>query len=248
MSPSPADTVLVAAAGLAAGALLVRPAVFVYSIPTGTRTACPDCGHHLLRGRAAADLLLRRRCTRCTAAGSTVRLGPPLLVPEVLTALALGAVTAGGATGWLLAAQLWLAVLGTTLLLIDIAVKRLPDRLTGAAATGVACLLVAAAATGGQWMALGRVAAAAAVVAVVFLAFVLTGGMGLGDAKLAPALAGLLAWHSWTAVCSGICAGMLLGAAHAVLLIVGGRADRKAELAFGPSLLVGAIAVSVLLH
>ncbi|WP_345709443.1 hypothetical protein [Kitasatospora paranensis] len=41
---------------------------------------------------------------------------------------------------------------------------------------------------------------------------------------------------------------MLLGAAHAILLIASGRADRKAELALGPSLLVGAIAVSVLLR
>ncbi|MEV7177815.1 A24 family peptidase [Kitasatospora sp. NPDC093679] len=247
MSLSPTDTALAAAAGLAAGVLLVRPAVFAYSVQTGSRTTCPDCGRPLLRGRAAADLLLRRRCSSCSTNGRSARLGPPALVPEVLTALAIGGCVAGGATGWLLAAQLWLAVVGTALLLIDVAVKRLPDRLTGAAAAGVAVLLTAAAVTGGQWAALGRAAAAAGVVGVVFLVLVLTGGMGLGDAKLAPTLAGMLAWHSWPAVFWGICAGLLLGAAHAALLIVSGHAGRKTELAFGPSLLVGAVAVSVLL-
>ncbi|MEW1914414.1 A24 family peptidase [Kitasatospora sp. NPDC085895] len=247
MSLSPTAIALAAAAGLAAGVLLVRPAVFTYSIPTGSRTTCPHCGRPILRGRAAADLLLRRRCSACSTNGRSARLGPPALAPEVLTALAVGGCVAGGAKGWLLAAQLWLAIVGTALLLIDVAVKRLPDRLTGAAAAGVAVLLVAATATGGQWAALERAAAAAGAVAVVFLVLVLIGGMGLGDAKLAPTLAGLLAWHSWAAVYWGISAGVLLGAVHAAVLVVGRRANRKAEIAFGPALLIGTVATSILL-
>jgi len=247
MSHSPAGIALSVAAGLAAGAVLVRPAVFALSIPEGIRTSCPGCGRQVIGSGSAGyiDLVVRRRCRSCPTPPTGTRLGPVALLPELLTAAGMSAAVAGGSSGWLLAAQLWLAVTGASMLLIDASVKRLPDLLTGAAAAGVAVLLCAAAVTDGQWAALGRIAAAAGVVSAVFMGLALL-GMGVGDAKLAPTLAALLGWHSWTAVYWGIGAGFLLGAVHALLLIVGGRAGRKTELAFGPALLAGALAVSVL--
>ncbi|MFC8453104.1 prepilin peptidase [Kitasatospora sp. NPDC057223] len=255
---------LTAAAGLTAGAFLVRPAVFAHTTDEGLRTSCPTCNNPLLRAGTAPylQLVLHRRCARCaarpavavlgaTASGPAVAgdarpgaVGPLPLVPEALTALALAGVVAGGADGWLLAAQLWLALVGSALVLIDLAVKRLPDLLTAAAAIGAAALLGAAAVAGGEWAALGRAAAAAAVVGAVFVLLALFAGLGLGDVKVAPTLAGLLGWHSWTAVYWGIAAGFLLALLHGVVLMLAGQ-RRGTDIAFGPALLIGAVAASV---
>ncbi|MFD7989884.1 prepilin peptidase [Kitasatospora indigofera] len=256
--------VLTAAAGLTAGALLVRPTVFAHTLDEGTRTRCPTCDSTLLGAGPAPylQLALRRRCADCAARRAVPVLtappggaplpavegpgavGPAPLVPEALTALALVGVVAGGAKGWLLAAQLWLALVGSVLVLVDVAVKRLPDRLTAAAAAGTAVMLGAAALTGGQWAAFGRAAAAAAAVGAVFLLLALVAGLGLGDVKIAPTLAALLGWHSWTAVYWGITTGFLLALLHAVAQLTAGS-SRKGDIAFGPALLVGTVAVSV---
>ncbi|GHH79112.1 hypothetical protein GCM10018781_56420 [Kitasatospora indigofera] len=256
--------VLTAAAGLTTGALLVRPTVLAHTLDDGTRTRCPTCDSTLLDARPAPylQLALRRRCAGCVARGAAPVLtappaGAPLpavegpgavgsaaLVPEAVTALALVGVVAGGADGWLLGAQLWLALVGSALVLVDVAVRLLPDLLTAAAAAGTAILLGAAAVTGGQWAAFGRTAAAAAAVGVVFLLLATVAGLGLGDVKIAPTLAALLGWHSWTAVYWGIAAGFLLGLLHAAAQLVAGS-SRKGDIAFGPALLAGAVAVSV---
>ncbi|MFE3110638.1 MULTISPECIES: prepilin peptidase [Kitasatospora] len=256
--------VLTAAAGLTAGALLVRPTVFAHTADEGTRTRCPTCDSTLLGAGPAPylQLPLRRRCAGCAARRAAPALtaspadaplpavdgpgavGPAPLLPEALTAFALVGVVAGGADGWLLAAQVWLALVGSALVLIDVAVKLLPDLLTAAAAVGTAALLGAAAVTGGQWAALGRATAAAAAVGAVFLLLALVAGLGLGDVKIAPTLAALLGWHSWTAVYWGIAAGFLLGLLHALTQLAAGS-SRKGDIAFGPALLVSAVAVSV---
>ncbi|MET9396118.1 prepilin peptidase [Kitasatospora sp. NPDC002965] len=137
-------------------------------------------------------------------------------------------------------------LVGTALLLVDVAVKRLPDHLTAAAGLGVAVLLCLSAATGGRWEAFGRAVLSAVVVGAVFVMLALL-GMGLGDAKLVPSLAAVLGWHSWSAVFWGIGTGLLLGAVHALVMAVGSGAGRKAEVALGPALLVGALTVSSLL-
>ncbi len=258
---------LTAGAGLTVGTFIVRPAVFAYTTDEGIRTSCPTCNNPLLGAGPAPylQLVLRRRCARCATRPAVAVLaapasgpaphpaegvrpgavGPLPLVPEVLTALALAGVVTGGADGWLLAAQLWLALVGSALVLIDLAVKRLPDLLTTAAAIGTAVLLGAAAVAGGEWAALGQAAAAAAVVGAVFLLLALFAGLGLGDVKVAPTLAGLLGWHSWTAVYWGTAAGFLLGLLHGVVLMLAGR-RRGTDIAFGPALIVGAMTISTL--
>jgi leader peptidase (prepilin peptidase)/N-methyltransferase len=253
---SPIVITLAAGAGLVVGALLVRPAAFAYTAPAAValpRTACPDCGARLL-GRGAVPgafrkLALARRCTACLAAGpaSTAgRAGPPLLVPESLTALGAAAVLAGGAAGFLLAAQLWLVVIGAALLLTDVAVHRLPDHLTAAAGSGVAALLAVAAVTGGHWDALVRAAVVALATAVWFFILALL-GQGLGDLKLAPTLTAVLAWQSWATAIDGLLLSYVLGILHAIALKVFSSATRKTEIAFGPALLVGTLVASTAL-
>ncbi|MGV9268098.1 prepilin peptidase [Kitasatospora sp. NPDC003701] len=256
MSLAPVTVGLVAAAGCAVGALAVRPVVFVYSVPEGWRTSCPHCGHLVIQGLAGTvrRVLVQPRCPHGPAVSEAggdnreeaLRIGPPVGLPEAVTGAGAAAVAGAGASGWLLAAQMWLVVVGAALLLVDIAVKRLPDHLTAAAGLGVAVLLFLSAATGGLWDAFGRMVLSAVVVGVVFVVLALL-GMGLGDAKLSPSLAAVLGWHSWSAVFWGIGAGLVLGAVHALVVAVGSGAGRKAQVALGPALLVGTLAVSSLL-
>ncbi|MEU6349931.1 A24 family peptidase [Streptomyces sp. NPDC047072] len=230
--------VLGALAGAAA-----RPLVFARSVPAPAsfRTSCPHCETVFLGRPSSRRLSLLPASGRCPACREHV--GPPVLSVEAATAVAFAAVAAGGAAGWYAAAQFWLAACGVALALIDLAVQRLPDVLTLPACAGT-LLLLTAAALAGEPGSLGRAAACAATVTAVFLLLALFAGMGLGDVKLAPATGALLGWHSWTSLWWGTVAGFLLGAVCAAALLAAGR-DRRAQLAFGPFLVIGALAVSV---
>jgi len=69
------------------------------------------------------------------------------------------------------------------------------------------------------------------------LAF-LTGGIGLGDAKLA-ALIGLVV--GWPAVLVALFAAFAIGAVSGLLLIAVGRIGRRQPVPFGPALAAGAV-------
>ncbi|EDY49225.1 hypothetical protein SSCG_02253 [Streptomyces clavuligerus] len=163
---------------------------------------------------------------------------------EMTTAAVFAALAAWGAAGnWFAAAQYWLTACGITLALIDLAVQRLPDVLTLPACAGT-FLLLAGAALAGEPGSLGRATAAAAVLTLVFLLLAAVAGLGLGDVKLAPAVGALLGWSSWTGLWWGAAAGFVLGAVCAVILLAAGR-DRRSQVAFGPFMVAGALAVSV---
>ncbi|MFJ2191643.1 prepilin peptidase [Kitasatospora sp. NPDC087861] len=237
--PLPAAT----AAGLLTGALLVRPLAFHYTAPTGhplPRRTCPTCDHPLTATRPhhLYAISLTRRCPHCAN-----RIGPPPLLPEALAGLGVAAVLTTGTEVWVTTAQLWLTVIGAVLVITDASVRRLPDHLTAAAATGVALLLTAATANATTGSLL-RAAEAAAVVGAAFFISLIAGGLSMGDLKLAPALAAVLGWHSWTALFWGLTAGFTLGAAHAAVLLATDRSATRGRIAFGPALIVGALAVS----
>ncbi|MFD8417407.1 prepilin peptidase [Streptomyces sp. NPDC059650] len=217
-----------------------RPLVFARSVPAPA-TSCSNCPHcqTALLGRRRLLLPISGRCPACAE-----RIGPPALSVELSAAAVFAAVAAGGATGWVAAAQYWLAACGIALALIDLAVQRLPDVLTFPACTGT-LLLLAAAAAAGESGSLGRAAAAAAAITAVFLLLAFFAGMGLGDVKLAPAIGALLGWSSWMSLWWGTVAGFLVGAVCAVVLLAIGR-DRRTQVAFGPFMITGALAVCVL--
>lgn len=227
-----------AAAGALAGAA-ARPVVFARSVPAPAtpRSSCPHCGTALLDARRLRPLPPSGRCPTCTQ-----RIGPPALSAELSAAAAFAALAAGGATSWFAAAQYWLAACGIALALIDLAVQRLPNVLTAPACAGT-ILLLAGAALAGEPGSFGRAAAGAGAVTAVFLLLALTAGMGLGDVKLAPAIGALLGWHSWTSLWWGTLAGFLIGGVCGVALLATGR-HRRAQVAFGPFMIIGALAVS----
>ena len=141
-----------------------------------------------------------------------------------------------------------LALFGVPLVVIDIEVHRLPDRLTGPAALAGAVLLTVAAAVDGSWHPLLRALEGAVAALVVFGAFfaVSARSFGLGDVKLAGVLGGYLAWFGWAYLFYGIFLGFVLGAVVGIVLLVSGRAGRRTPIPFGPMLLLGALTVIAL--
>jgi prepilin signal peptidase PulO-like enzyme (type II secretory pathway) len=118
------------------------------------------------------------RCPACQA-----RIGPPPLAAELAAGGALAILAARASSGWELAAFAWLALIAVPLALIDVAVHRLPDRLTAPAFAGTLALLTVAALTANQPDRLARAAIGGAALACFYLALCLIrpGQMGLGD-------------------------------------------------------------------
>jgi leader peptidase (prepilin peptidase) / N-methyltransferase len=171
-----------------------------------------------------------------------VRAGPPLLVPELLTAVLFGALAARVGPGLVLAAACWLAACCAALAWIDVAVHRLPDVLTALAYAGTAGLLLAAAAASGHWHDLLRAVAGGLGLACVLaaVAIISRSALGLGDAKLAASLGTLLAWYGWLALARGLVAGFLLGGVYGAWLLASRRATPSRRVAFGPFMVAGA--------
>jgi leader peptidase (prepilin peptidase) / N-methyltransferase len=145
-------------------------------------------------------------------------------------------------------AACWLVICAVPLAVIDAAVRRLPDPLTGAAFAGTAGFLLAAAATGGRWQELAMAGAGAAAVAGFFaaLAFARPGSAGLGDAKLGLSVGAIAAWPGWGVLLAAMFAGFLLAACYGLWLVAARRAALRATLPFGPFLLAGCLAAVML--
>ncbi len=165
----------------------------------------------------------------------------------LLAAAILGTIGAGIGADAALPAYLWLGAVGLTLGVIDVDCHRLPDRLTLPSYPVGIVLLGAAAVAQRDLAVLGRAVLAAAVVAAVFflLALLSPRSLGLGDVKLAGLLALHLGYLGWAQVLLGLLAGFGVGAVVAVILLAGRRAGWRSEVAFGPSLLAGALAAVV---
>jgi leader peptidase (prepilin peptidase)/N-methyltransferase len=161
----------------------------------------------------------------------------------VLAAAVLGAIGAGVGAGAALPAYLWLGAVGLALGVIDVDCHRLPDRLTLPSYPIGVLLLGAASLARHDLPALARAALAAAVVFAVFflLAFISPRSLGLGDVKLAGLLGLYLGWLGWGVLLLGLVAGFGVGAVAAVALLAGRRVGWRSDVAFGPSLLAGAL-------
>lgn len=151
---------------------------------------------------------------------------------------------AAGATA-LLPAFVLLALVCTTLAIIDYETQRLPDRLVFPAAAGGAVLLTVAAAIDDAWHPLLRAAEGAAAVLAALLVLVLISprGFGLGDVKIGGVLGGYLGWFGWVDVYYGIFAGFLLGALVAIAMLITRRGTLKTAIPFGPMLMLGPVLV-----
>lgn len=220
-----------AAVGLAAGPALRRITIG-HGVPTGVaeRTCCPWCAHPL-------DACPVRRCPRCRVRFDGAP-GPAAAAAAVL-ALLLG--TLGTHPAVLPVA--FLGVLGVALATIDLAVHRLPDRLTLPAYPATVALLVAAALVERDGAALVRslLAGAALLGGYLVLALLRAGGLGGGDVKLAGLVGLALGWWGWPTVLWGAALGFVLSAAASLALLALRRVRRQDAVAFGPFLLGGAL-------
>jgi leader peptidase (prepilin peptidase) / N-methyltransferase len=223
-----------AAAGLMAGNL-ARPTVFRHSVPAGepVRTACPGCGNAARMGFISP----RAKCRSCR-----LRLGPPACILEFLTA-GLLAVIAGllGPRPELIGFA-WLTVAGVAMAAIDLAVYRLPNRLTYPAFAVVLASFAVGAMTGTDPARLSRAVLGALVLGACYLVLAIAapGQLGLGDVKLAALLGLGLGWASWHTLIFGGCLAFLISALTSVVLLASRRITLKSAIPFGPFMLAGA--------
>lgn len=227
--------VLAAGYGALTGALLCR-AAYRLTVEPGEpwRDRCP-AGHPVTGWVSPAP---------CAACGGWWHR------PGSASAVALGAAGSaalGGAVGARPELVVWLLVVPVAVLLaiVDRRVYRLPDVLTLPLAGGVAALLGAAAllpSAAGSWP---RALLGGLVLGAVFLGLCVvgpSGGLGLGDVKLAISLGVALGWYGWDVLFAGVFLGFLLGAGWGIVAALAGRASRKTALPFGPFLLLGGLA------
>ena len=161
----------------------------------------------------------------------------------VLVAVAIaGALLVGGLRPGTVALA-WAGVAGVVLGAVDLAVHRLPDRVTIPAYAAVATALLVDAVALGTWPALLRavLAGAAAFGGAASVAVLSPRGLGFGDVKLLGLLGLVLGWVGWGALLAGVFLGLFTGAAASLTLIAAGRAGWRTALPFGPPLLVGAL-------
>jgi len=178
------------------------------------------------------------RCTSCSA-----RIGPAPYLLEATAVLAAATLLVSGRTGWELAAYMWWATGMVVLAFVDLAVMRLPHRLTAATTIGFLALLAAAGHGAAWWRAIAAGAVLAAFLAV--LAVASRGQLGWGDVAVAVPLAAALGWHSATAVYTGCLLGLAAAAVTALALRKTGRLQRGSHLPLGPFLIAGAAAALV---
>ncbi|WP_050778192.1 A24 family peptidase [Micromonospora sp. ATCC 39149] len=231
---------------LLAGTPLLRLAVARYAVPPGEpdRVACPRCGTPLGLDRPWPALGPAARCAGCRA-----RVGAPPGTVELAALAALATLVAVPGTPAERAALAWWLCCAVPLVLIDVAVHRLPDRLTWPAAGGVLALYgVAAAASAGTdpWL---RAVAAGVGLALAFAATTLLlgrRGFGLGDAKLALGVGALLGWYGWPVLVLGLLVTFTLSALTSLALLLARRVRWSSHLPFGPFLALGAVAALLL--
>lgn len=220
-----------AAIGLIAGVALPG-AVFRLSVPSGEpdRTACPRCAAPV-RGWLAV------RCGQCGRG-----LGHPVIL-AISTAGVLALLAGKFAHHIDVVAFGFLGVVGVALAAIDIAVQRLPDRLTLPAIAILAGLLGVAALAAHDPGLLVRAVLGGLVLGAVFLllALIRPGQLGGGDIKLA-VLAGLaLGWVGWPILVAGAALGFLLAGLAGVVLLALRRVTLRSHISFGPFLLGGTL-------
>ena len=186
-------------------------------------------------------------------AGTSVRLmdgdraAPPSRLRTVLTSAVLALLLAGAAAATgprpALLALAWAAGAAVVLGAVDLAVHRIPDRVTYPAAVVCTAALVVDAAVTGSWDALirGLLAAVASGGVAALGWLVLPAGLGLGDVKLLALLGLVLGWLGWGVLLAGVFLGLLVGSLVALVLMLAGRAGWRTALPFGPPLLTGAV-------
>ena len=193
----------------------------------------------LIRHRAG-DLVLIK-VTSGPAVAPTGRAVPAGVLEVATGALFTLAVLCAGVSP-VLPAYVWFLAAAVVLTVIDVQHQLLPRRIVWSALAGGGLLLLIAAAATSSWDGLLRAALASAVLLALhlLLALISPGGVGMGDVRLASVTGLYLGWVSWQAVAIGAVGAFVLQAVLAVPLLLTRRADRRAQLPFGPAMLAAA--------
>ncbi|MFI6782557.1 prepilin peptidase [Micromonospora sp. NPDC050276] len=217
---------------------LIRMAALRYAVPPGlpSRTGCDACAAPVGLTRPWPALGPAARCGRCRA-----RVGPPPGTVEVALLAAAVLLALTGPPGGALPALIWWLGWTVPAVFVDLAVHRLPDRLTLPGAAGTWLLLGVAAldADPGHWL---RAVVAGTGLALFFASTALLlgrRGFGLGDAKLALSVGALLGWYGWPVLIFGLLLAFGLSALVSLGLLATRRASWSTHLPFGPFLLLG---------
>jgi leader peptidase (prepilin peptidase) / N-methyltransferase len=220
-----------AVAGIIAGAAL-RGTVFRLSVPHGDpdRTTCTRCA-------TSVRPWLAVRCPRCKSS-----LGRPVIL-ELATGTVLALLLGTFADQPVVIAFCFLGVLGVALAAIDVAVQRLPDRLTLSAIPVMIALLAVAAVVSRDPSQLVRAVCGGLTTTAVFLALALArpGQLGGGDVKLAALIGLALGWLGWPALLVGVALGFALSAIVGLALLTLRKITLRSHIAFGPFMLGGAL-------
>lgn len=181
--------------------------------------------------------------------GEVARLPPAanLVVPPTVAGLwgAMGLALPGRVPWSAVPAYLLLAVVATGCVWVDLDVHRLPDGLTIPGLGLVGALLVIPSAADHSWLRLVAAAAAAALiwVGLTLLSLAPGGGLGGGDVAFGALLGGALAWVDPWLAALGLAAGFVLSGVAAVVLVLARRVGLRSQIAMGPGLAAGCLAV-----
>jgi leader peptidase (prepilin peptidase) / N-methyltransferase len=137
---------------------------------------------------------------------------------------------------------------GVALAAIDIAVQRLPDRLTLPAYPILIAMLGVAALISGDAGALGRALLSCIALAGCFLvlALVRPGQLGGGDIKLAGLTGLVLGWLGWPTLITGAALAFVLSALVSLALLAARRITLHSAMSFGPFLVGGAVLAALI--
>ena len=211
--------------------------VVAYRLPRGESLVsppshCPACGKPV-RPRdnipVLGWLLLRGRCRDC---GEPFSWRYPAV--ELLTGVLFAVVVATQDEAIDVALGLCLVTALVPITLIDLDVRRIPDKITGPAAVAA---LVAGLALDISYVPEQLIAGAAALLLFYLAAVMKPGGMGMGDVKLV----GMLGLYLGRAVAPAIFIALLLGVVvgGVIMARVGVATGRKQTVPFGPFLALG---------
>ena len=217
--------------GFVAG-LLLRSTVFRLSVSSGepARTSCSRCAADV-GGRFAV------RCAHCRG-----WLGTPLVL-ELVTAAVVALLLwrfAGTADA---APFAFIGAMGVALAAVDIAVQRLPNRLTLPLYPGLVVLFGLVTVLDGHPSYLLRALLGGVVLGggYLVLAALSRGSLGLGDVKLAGGVGIALGWLGWPTLLAGAFLGIVLNGVVSAVLLLARRVTLKQSLSFGPFMLGGAL-------
>jgi leader peptidase (prepilin peptidase) / N-methyltransferase len=225
------------AAGLAAG-MVLRGQVAMLSVRGGEpdEVCCRECAAPL----PATPVLPGTPAPLCGHCGSWI--GAPMAI-ELAAAAVVAVLFARIGFQPVVAAFAFLGVLGVALAQIDVAVQRLPDRLTLAGYPALIALLALAAAVTSAWQDFARALLGGLILGCAYLLLgLLSGGqLGGGDIKLAGLIGLLLGWTGWSALFTGASLGFILAAVVGLALLATRRIARRSMISFGPYMLAGAL-------